>query len=288
MPARKSGVWACSQVVNTAFDRPETMFSNLAGPVPSRTGVRSMITVTKPLDRARPGPGVPPAVLVNAENADPVQPGGVVDEQLPPRGEDGVVDRVPGRTEAIGNPGDRQPIDDHGLQRPEHRRPAQLCPRRCSGGGVLTPHMPTSRTAVAAHRDLQNGGPPPHRYVRQPAQHRVPRHPQLTAAGAPARPFRDAVGLHHPARQHRVIDTDTLAGDRQAEAVQQAERVQIRAVESRLSHVEVFQMGSVRTSISGGPRPLPPHRRASTDYTLVREEPSNCGAEVAAHGLHGR
>ena len=35
-----------SHVLNTCLDRPSTMSSSRAGPVPSRTGVKSMITVT--------------------------------------------------------------------------------------------------------------------------------------------------------------------------------------------------------------------------------------------------
>ncbi len=81
------------------------------------------------------------------------------------------------------------------------------------------------------------------------------------------------LGLHHPARQHRVIGADVLAGDAQTQPVQRAERVEIGAVECRLSRVEVFQMGSVRTSVIGGLRPLPLLRRATTGYTLVCEEP---------------
>ena len=46
IPSRNAGVWASSQVLNTALERPSTMSSSRAGPVPSRTGVRSMITVT--------------------------------------------------------------------------------------------------------------------------------------------------------------------------------------------------------------------------------------------------
>jgi len=70
-----------------------------------------------------------------------------------------------------------------------------------------------------------------------------------------------------------VIDTHELGGHGQPQPVEQAKRIKIRTVESRLSHVEVFQMGSVRTSIIGGPRPSPPHRRATSHYTLKREEP---------------
>jgi hypothetical protein len=38
-------------------------------------------------------------------------------------------------------------------------------------------------------------------------------------------------------------------------------------------NVEVLQIGSVRTPILGGPRPLPRHRRAHQPYTLNCEEP---------------
>ena len=234
-----------------------------------------MITVTNSLERAGPGPGVAPAVLIDPQDPHPIQACRVVDQQGPAGVQDGVVDCVPGRSETPSDAGYRHTVDDHGLQRPEHRSPAQLRPRRGSGGGVLAPHVPTPRTAVPAHRDVQDRGPPPHRDVRQPAQHRVSGHPKLAAPGAPAGPLGDLVGLHNPAREHRVIGTDLLAGDGQPEPVDQAERIKIRAVESRLSHVEVFQMGSVRTSIIGGPRPLPPHRRANSRYTLKREEPSN-------------
>ena len=37
---------SASQVLNACLERPSTMSSSLAGPVLSRTGVRSMITVT--------------------------------------------------------------------------------------------------------------------------------------------------------------------------------------------------------------------------------------------------
>jgi len=46
-PARKAAVCASSQARNTALLRPSTRSSSRAGPVPLRTGVRSMITVTK-------------------------------------------------------------------------------------------------------------------------------------------------------------------------------------------------------------------------------------------------
>jgi hypothetical protein len=39
-------VWSESQVLNACFERASTMSGSRAGPVPSRTGVRSTITVT--------------------------------------------------------------------------------------------------------------------------------------------------------------------------------------------------------------------------------------------------
>ena len=45
-PSRQDLSGSPSQVLNTCFDRPSTISSSRAGPVPSRIGVRSMITVT--------------------------------------------------------------------------------------------------------------------------------------------------------------------------------------------------------------------------------------------------
>ncbi len=56
-PSRNSWLCFCSQVVNTALERPETMSNNRAGPVPSRTGVRSMMTVTNRSAEAAPARG---------------------------------------------------------------------------------------------------------------------------------------------------------------------------------------------------------------------------------------
>jgi hypothetical protein len=45
-PSRQASVRAASQVLNTCLERPSTMSSSRAGPVPSRIVVRSMMTVT--------------------------------------------------------------------------------------------------------------------------------------------------------------------------------------------------------------------------------------------------
>ena len=63
----------------------------------------------------------------------------------------------------------------------------------------------------------------------------------------------------------------------QPELIKPAERAQVSAGEAHdrdsVRHVQVFRMGSVRTSILGRPRHLSRHRRASRLYTLNCEEP---------------
>jgi len=63
-----------------------------------------------------------------------------------------------------------------------------------------------------------------------------------------------------------------LADHLQAKLVEAAERAEIRAHEGSVRHVEVFQLGGVRTPIIGRPRPSPGDRRAER-YTLDPEEP---------------
>jgi hypothetical protein len=79
------------------------------------------------------------------------------------------------------------------------------------------------------------------------------------------------VRVDDPAGQHRTIRLEPLPGDLQAELVETGERGQVRASEGSVRHVEVFRMGSVRTSILGRPRRLPGHRRADRRYTLICE-----------------
>jgi len=81
------------------------------------------------------------------------------------------------------------------------------------------------------------------------------------------------IGFGHPARQHRTIRLQPLPDSFQAELLQAAERRQVRTSEGSVRHVEVFQMGGVRTPIIGRPRPLPRDRHATPDYTLNCDEP---------------
>ena len=80
------------------------MSSSRAGPVPSRTGVRSMITVTylSPRWVCRHN------VLIDPDHGDALEPGDVVDEHPAPLGQDRVVGGVPGVPEPLGDAGHAQ------------------------------------------------------------------------------------------------------------------------------------------------------------------------------------
>jgi len=67
------------------------------------------------------------------------------------------------------------------------------------------------------------------------------------------------------------------------ELINPAERGQVRTGEGSVKHVGAFRMDSVRTSILGGPRPLPAHRRADRTYTLNCEEPLNSNVRISPH-----
>ena len=85
-------------------------------------------------------------------------------------------------------------------------------------------------------------------------------------------------GAAKPSR-HRTIRLEPLPHDLQPELVESAERRQVGAGElgnrGSVSHVEVFRMGGVGTSIFGRPRRLSDDRRAPCPHTLIWEEPVN-------------
>jgi transposase len=74
------------------------------------------------------------------------------------------------------------------------------------------------------------------------------------------------VRFDDPACEHGPIRVQALTGHDETQLVKPAEHGQVRAAESGIPgsvvHVEVFQMGSVRTSILGRPRYLSRDRRA--------------------------
>src|SRR5699024_1424295 len=66
--------------------------------------------------------GMPPDMLLDSEDADTVEPAGVIDQQLLAGGEDRGVDGVPRRAEACSDAADGHPVDDEAFQRPQHGR----------------------------------------------------------------------------------------------------------------------------------------------------------------------
>ena len=117
--------------------------------------------------------------------------------------------------------------------------------------------------------------------MRQRPRHGVTREALAAAASAPL------IRFHHPAGEHGTARLQQLTGDLQAELIVPTERGQVRAGEPRprgsIRHVEVFQMGSVRTSIIGRPRPLPGPTRRTAHYTLICDEPANSMYEYLGH-----
>jgi hypothetical protein len=115
----------------------------------------------------------------------------------------------------------------------------------------------------------------PSRRVVTYREHCVTRRSFAAAAATPL------VRLDDPAGEHRAVALESLPGGLEAEFVEPAERGQVRAGEAHgrgsVVHVEVFQVGSVRTSILGRPRRLPRDRRASSAYTLNCGEPTKRG-----------
>ena len=127
--------------------------------------------------------------------------------------------------------------------------------------------MTAAGAPVAANREHQRGRSPAQWLVSETPGHAVARAAFTTT---PATPL---IGLDDPAGQNSTTRLEPLPGNDQAELVEPGECAQIRAGKGSVRHVEVFRMGSVRTSILWRPRPLSRDRRASNLYTVNCEEP---------------
>ena len=181
-----------------------------------------------------------------------------------------VLAALPGHTEGLGDARHRQMVDHQARQRPAHRRTRELGARIGRLTHILTPHVRTPLTPVAAHAHVQNRGTPPVRLVRQAPDHRVTSHALAPAASTPP------ILTNNAARQHCMVWPNALARHFQAQVIQARERAQVRAIKDSIGHVEVFQMDGVAISIIGRPRPLPGHdtpNPAHNTYTLKCEEP---------------
>ncbi len=164
-PSRHALSRPSSRAVNTCLERPSTMSSSLDGPVPSRTGVKSMITADVLVALA----GVPPAVLVHADDLDLVEPVRIVDQHPAALGDDGVVGGVPRHAQTLGDPGHGQVLAHDADQRPPQRSTGEPGPGLGGRGGVLPPHVPAPIAPVAADPDQQDRRPPPQRLMCQSA-----------------------------------------------------------------------------------------------------------------------
>ena len=196
--------------------------------------------------------GVAPAVFVNPDHGDAVEPVRVLDQHPAALGQDGVVGGVPGHVQGLGDPCHSQMLSDQRLQRPAHRPVGQFRPRRGGGTGVLAPHLPALAASIPADLDLQYRWTPTKRGMRKPAGDRIP---WTSFAPAPTTPL---IRLQDPAGQHRPTRLQPLANNHQAEIVHPGESGQVRGRERSVRHVEVFRVGRVVTPIIGRPRPINP------------------------------
>ena len=198
---------------------------------------------------------MPPDMLIDADRGDPVEPRRVVDETTLALGEDRSVRGMPGHPKACGRPGDGEVVDHDRLQRPPEPATGDLRPRGGGLRGVLPPRAPAVITPIAADPDQQGRGPVPERLVRKSAGDRVS-HDAFGAALATPR-----VRLDDATLDHRPIRFETLPDGLKTELVESAERGETGRGEGSVEHVEVFQMGSVGTSIL---EDLDPYPRTST------------------------
>ena len=122
------------------------MSSSRAGPVLSRTGVRSMMTVTylSPRRVWRQTCSSTPMTATPSNRA-----GSAISTRVP-SANTALLAVFHDTAKPLGDPGHAQVLADNGFQRPPQRAPGQLGPRLGGPAGVLAPHMPASGAAVAA------------------------------------------------------------------------------------------------------------------------------------------
>lgn len=200
---------------------------------------------------------VPPHVLVHPDRGHTLEAMLIVDEDPASLLQDGGVGAVPGHAQTLSDPGDGEVLDDDAFQGPTQSAPGQFRARLGRPSGVLPPHTPTPRTAVATHSHHQCHRSPARGLVGEATDHGVAGDPFAPTLATPP------VIVHHPAGHLAAIREDSLAHHHEAEVIQAGERGQIGGSKGSVGHVGVFQMGSVGTPIIGRPRPSHPPRHAS-------------------------
>lgn len=213
--------------------------------------------------------GVTPHVFVHSDHRDAVETGGVINQHPAAFTEDRSIRGVPRHPEPGGDTRHGQVIHHDAFQCPPQTTVGDLRPRPRSRARVLPLCSLTPGAPVAAHPHQQHRRPMPGRFMCKPTSDGIPRHALRTAPATPV----VAVTVHDAALQHSPIRLELLPDGFETELLKAAECGQIRGGEGSVGHVEVFQIGGVRTPILGGPRPLPSHRRAHPNYTLDCGEP---------------
>ena len=246
IPSRQPLGRAANHCLKTCFDRPGTISSRRAVPVPWLIGVRSMMTVTY----LSPPASVAPHVLVDTDHRHVVESIRIVDQQPLSFGQDRGVRGMPGHRELVSDDCDGVVIDDEGTQCPIESGSRDLCSGWCRGRSVLAPHVAAFDALVATQADMQCRWPVAEGLVCQSTHDGVA---DVAVAATSSAPF---IGGVRSAFQDGFVCGDVLADAGQVKGVESAECREVRRRESRLVHVEVFRMGSVRTSIIGRPRRL--------------------------------
>ncbi len=265
--SRQSCGRPASHVLKAALERPSTMSSSRAGPVPSRIGVRSMMTVTylSPLRVCRHTcSSTPRTVTPSNRSGSPIRI------------------RCPSaRTASLAV--------CHATPRPSATRDTVRCCTTSPTSAHRSPARETfalgsaARVVSCRHTCPQ----PPQRYRRTTTSSSVGRHPSGSCAsrrttvsrGAPSQPQRRHHWSGSTTRQASTARSDSSrcpmtsrpSSSSRQNVVMSGQANSAREVASGTSGPS--RMASVRTSILGRPRPQPPDRRASRRYTLTCEEP---------------
>jgi hypothetical protein len=235
------------------------------------------ITVTGPdgvLDRVEDELGAHAGRGAPADDASGVGIDQVSDQQGAARGRHRAIDRVPGNAETCSDRSDRHPIN-HQASSAHMTACRDSFALETAVGLVSWRHTrPTRCASIAADPQQQDRGPPAERNMRQPTHHGVPQHTAATASMAPV------IRFHNATFQHRVVTMQLLTAGPQTQVIQPAECGQVSRAEGSVTHVEVFQVGRVRTSIIENLDPYP-----ATD--ALSATPSTAMSRIRMRTKHG-
>lgn len=199
-------------------------------------------------------------MLIHPDDAHPVEPGRIGDQDPVAFGQDRGVRGVPGHAESFSDSGHGEVLDHDPFQRPPQPPPRQPRSRLSRRTGVLPPYPAAARAFVATYADLQDRGSPPQRFVSQVPGHGVTHHTPAATLMAPV------IRCDDPTRDHRAPSSDMLTDGFEAELVKTAEHGQIRGSEGSVVHSRGLLDGQRKELPSWRPRPLPHQRHALSHH----------------------